>query len=88
MRHGRDGEFAMLDITHGSLAYARQRPRQARHGWRHARRMMAACARVIALWADRARQRRILATFDDRLLSDIGVTRLDAEREAGKPFWR
>ena len=49
---------------------------------------MAACARVIALWADRARQRRILATFDDRLLSDIGITRTDAMRECEKPFWR
>jgi len=49
---------------------------------------MAACARVIALWADRARQRRRLAAMDDRLLSDIGVTRVEAERECEKPFWR
>ena len=78
----------MLDVTHGSLVYVRHRPTKVRSAWRRARRGMAACARVIALWADRARQRRILATFDDRLLSDIGVTRVEAERECEKPFWR
>ena len=78
----------MLDVTHGSLVYVRHRPTKVRSAWRRARRVMAACARVIALWAARARQRRILATFDDRLLSDIGITRTDAMRECEKPFWR
>lgn len=35
----------------------------------------------------RARQRRLLLGLDDHLLRDIGVTRADALREAGKPFW-
>jgi uncharacterized protein YjiS (DUF1127 family) len=78
----------MLDVTHGSLVYARQRPAKARHGWYRVRRAMVACARAIALWTDRARQRRILAAMDDRLLSDIGITRIEAEREVRKPFWR
>lgn len=78
----------MLDITHGSLVYARHRPPHVRRGRYRARRVIVACMRLVALWVDRARQRRILATFDDRLLSDIGVTRLEAEREARKPFWR
>jgi uncharacterized protein YjiS (DUF1127 family) len=38
------------------------------------------------------RQRRIgrleLARFDERMLRDIGLTRLDAEYEINKPFWR
>ena len=38
------------------------------------------------------RQRRIgrleLARFDERMLRDIGITRLDAEYEINKPFWR
>lgn len=43
---------------------------------------------TLALWRDRARQRRCLARLDDRLLRDIGLTRRDAEHEAAKPFWR
>jgi len=43
---------------------------------------------MIAGWIERARQRRSLATLDDRSLRDIGITRVDAAREAGKPFWR
>ena len=47
--------------------------------------------RLIALlrcWRDRARERRILARLDDRLLADIGITRLEQARECEKPFWR
>ena len=36
----------------------------------------------------RAVQRRRLATMDDRMLQDIGISRVDALREAAKPFWR
>jgi len=32
--------------------------------------------------------RRHLAHMDDRLLRDIGLSRLDAKREINKPFWR
>lgn len=39
-------------------------------------------------WNERARQRRQLARLDDRLLGDIGLSRVDAEQEARKPFWR
>lgn len=60
-----------------------------RHHRRHARRRWLACALALALrWIDRARQRRLLAELDDRLLADIGITREDALREARKPFWR
>lgn len=37
---------------------------------------------------DRARQRRVLADLDDRLLRDIGRTWDEAWREASKPAWR
>ncbi len=37
---------------------------------------------------ERVRQRRALARFDDRLLADIGISRIDATREARKPFWQ
>ena len=39
-------------------------------------------------WRDRVRQRKMLAGLDDRLLSDIGLSRSDVEREVQKPFWR
>jgi uncharacterized protein YjiS (DUF1127 family) len=43
---------------------------------------------LIAGWIARVRQRQALATLDDRMLRDIGITRGEAVRECGKPFWR
>ncbi len=34
-----------------------------------------------------ARTRRDLKELDDRMLSDIGVSRLDIERESRRRFW-
>jgi len=42
----------------------------------------------IAVWRERATQRRHLATLSDRMLRDIGVDRAQAKVEASKPFWR
>lgn len=39
-------------------------------------------------WRERARQREALGALSDRMLHDLGISRADAEREAGKPFWR
>lgn len=36
----------------------------------------------------RSRGRSSLAELDHRLLSDIGLSRAEAVRESGKPFWR
>ena len=44
-------------------------------------------ARAIVRYA-RQRQRQTLAQLDDRILRDLGISRLEAEREARKPFWR
>lgn len=38
-------------------------------------------------WRQRARSRRELAILDDRELWDMGLTRMDANNEAEKPFW-
>ena len=48
------------------------------------------CGHTIARWISRSRQRRALRdiTEIDYLLKDIGVSREEAFREAGKPFWR
>ena len=42
---------------------------------------------LVLLWRARARDRQELARLSDRMLRDIGITRLDAERELRKPFW-
>ncbi len=39
-------------------------------------------------WNERSRQRRHLLQLSDHLLRDIGVTRVQVEAEAAKPFWR
>jgi uncharacterized protein YjiS (DUF1127 family) len=39
-------------------------------------------------WRGRARDRAQLASLDDRMLRDIGLTRADAEFLSSKPFWR
>jgi uncharacterized protein YjiS (DUF1127 family) len=42
----------------------------------------------LAIWTERRRQRRALEALPDHLLSDIGISRADADHEAEKPFWR
>ena len=43
---------------------------------------------VLAYWLDRSRQRHRLLSLDDRMLSDIGISRADAEWEYRKWFWQ
>lgn len=38
-------------------------------------------------WRMLARERYLLQTLSDEILKDIGISRLDAEREARRPFW-
>jgi uncharacterized protein YjiS (DUF1127 family) len=47
--------------------------------------------RKLLIWIERSRQRTALqeiAEDDDHLLQDIGKSRQEALREAGKPFWQ
>jgi len=37
---------------------------------------------------ERHRQRLALQSLSDQALSDIGISRADAELEADRPFWR
>jgi uncharacterized protein YjiS (DUF1127 family) len=39
-------------------------------------------------WRRISRDRAELASFDERMLRDIGATRVDVWREINKPFWR
>ena len=43
---------------------------------------------LFSQWHERTRQRRQLASLDDRALRDIGIDRASAHFEASKPFWR
>ena len=59
------------------------------------RRRKAIAAPVLLGWLaalvymhERWRQRQTLLDLDAHLLRDIGITREQAEREAGKPFWK
>jgi len=40
-----------------------------------------------AQWREIARQRRALDQLGDQMLKDIGLSRVDAEREARRHFW-
>ena len=42
----------------------------------------------IAVWRDRARQRRQLRSLNNHMLRDLGLTRADVLAESDKPFWR
>ena len=48
---------------------------------------LAAAFVLIRRWIERTRQRRALVELDDQMLRDIGITRVEAVREAEKPFW-
>ncbi len=51
-------------------------------------RLPLAILETLLVWQERDQQRRHLAALDDRMLSDIGISRADAAREAAVPFWR
>ena len=44
--------------------------------------------RWLERWHARARDRRLLASFDERTLRDIGLDRASADRESTTSFWR
>lgn len=44
--------------------------------------------RLLQKYHATAKQRRALSQLSDAQLKDIGITRVDALQEAGKPFWK
>ncbi len=44
--------------------------------------------KTMAIWVSRATDRRQLAEMSDRMLTDIGLTRVEVETEASKNFWQ
>ena len=45
-------------------------------------------ADALVAWERRARERRTLGEMSEHMLKDLGISRVDARREAEKPFWR
>jgi uncharacterized protein YjiS (DUF1127 family) len=43
---------------------------------------------TVDAWRARVAERNVLLGLDERMLRDIGVTKLDIWQEASKPFWR
>jgi len=43
---------------------------------------------VLWLWWHRHHSRQLLAEMDERMLHDIGVSRMEAREEARKWFWQ
>ncbi len=44
-------------------------------------------ADLVLSWMEAARQRRQLASLDNRMLGDIGFSHADVDREINRPFW-
>jgi uncharacterized protein YjiS (DUF1127 family) len=70
-----------FDLYLPPKAYSASHPKQPIHP-------VAAAFVLMARWIERARQREALASLSDHELHDIGISRIEAMREAGKPFWQ
>jgi uncharacterized protein YjiS (DUF1127 family) len=63
-------------------------------GWRRvtprrrARRIGQSILGRLRQWRRRGIERAELASLDDRMLADFGVSRAEAQFLSGKPFWR
>jgi uncharacterized protein YjiS (DUF1127 family) len=44
--------------------------------------------KLLANWMQRIDSREKLKTLSDRSLKDIGLTRLEIQKEIRKPFWK
>jgi len=68
---------ARLSQSHSALPARRPRASTAAVRW----------LRALLRMHERRRQRQALLDLNDHLLRDIAVTRKQAQREGGKPFW-
>jgi uncharacterized protein YjiS (DUF1127 family) len=73
---------------YGELAARPWREPWLLRAWTTLNRTIEHAVDTILTWHERAKTRRQLLMLDDRLLRDIGITRLDARGEADKPFWQ
>ena len=72
-----------MAYTHANTyAYHRHAPLRAATG------LVGRAIDIVLRWQERAKGRKELEQLDDRMLKDIGLNRIDALREADKPFWK
>lgn len=58
------------------------------HGDRPRSSWLSTIIKAVRRWLGRHHQRRALGLLDDRLLKDIGLSRIDVAHEMEKPFWQ
>ena len=60
---------------------------KALNGFGRIRHVAVKCLLIFAIWQERSEQRYALGELNERMLKDIGISRVDAYKEAQKPFW-
>jgi uncharacterized protein YjiS (DUF1127 family) len=83
MKHSMISAIAAAGLPN-SLTSRKEAAASSHHRLEWGTRFLSWCARC----SERSRQRQALAELDDHHLKDIGKTRLEANAEAAKPFWR
>ncbi len=68
-----------MSITTHSLSLSRTAPQPS---------LLTRIADGLFQMIERRRQRATLQSLSDEALSDIGISRADADHEADRPFWR
>ena len=77
-----------IDTSGGALSFAPPSWKEwIQSGLHLVARDMGRLVDVLLAWEERSRQRRSLYFLDDRMLTDMGLTRADVDEEARKPFW-
>jgi uncharacterized protein YjiS (DUF1127 family) len=84
MRSGSSSQVYAQPLLPGS---AREVAWSVRQSFERARRLADCGLATMLDWYDVAQQRRALRGMSDEMLKDIGVSRADAMREAGRRFW-
>lgn len=69
------------------LGSSRQVGWSARQSFEHARDLAGRSFMTMLTWYEVAQQRRVLRMMSTEMLDDIGVSRVDALREASRRFW-
>jgi len=77
----RSSDAALAQPSLGAIARVALRGRS----WQ--RRLMRLCDQLLT-WQERSRQRHQLASLNDHLLRDIGLSRADIMAETTKRFWQ
>jgi uncharacterized protein YjiS (DUF1127 family) len=74
-----------IDLRLQSPGRSVGRPRHGSPG--RALRALSGVVAEVLRWREVRKQRRALLALSDHLLKDIGISRVDAIREANRPFW-